>query len=257
MFTPKGRRAQGGRGTRKAATLVPRLRPKAGRAMMARDLSRKIGYLNLGDLIHDAEPDALDRLFGSSGWARLRFNAGDPVYPIDWCNSAMLSVERGSVDIFLDSEPDRLRIKQVGPDAVFGEMPPLGVRMFGAIAEAAERSSIIAISEAGIASIVARSPRFLRAWWRVAGARLFELEGQAVVCSYGTQPSRVVHELLTIGAVNRVIRITHQELADRLGADRASVSVVLEELERAGAISIRRGSIVIEDADALDAYRLF
>jgi CRP-like cAMP-binding protein len=54
-----------------------------------------------------------------------------------------------------------------------------------------------------------------------------------------------------------VIQITQQELADRIGLARVSVSIALRELEREGIISIHRGSIEIEDLGRLRDLALF
>jgi CRP/FNR family cyclic AMP-dependent transcriptional regulator len=256
MFTPKGGKPQGGDTAPKTPSRVYKLRPRLAPAVMARDLSRRFGYLNLSDLIRSGEPAALDRLFGSE-WARFNFKAGDTVYPMDWCNSVLLGIERGSVNLFLESGPDRLLVKRLEADAVFGEMPSLGIRMFGAIAQTATGATLIAISSDAVERAVRRSPRFLRAWWHAAGRRFFESEGRGVICTHGSQPSRAVHELVELAAGGDTIRITHQQLADRLGAERVSVSSILADLERKGLISVRRGAIVIKDPEGLRRLKLF
>lgn len=48
------------------------------------------------------------------------------------------------------------------------------------------------------------------------------------------------------------IRITHQELASELGSAREVVSRILKDFERAEIVSLGRGTITIEDIDALE-----
>jgi CRP-like cAMP-binding protein len=169
----------------------------------------------------------------------------------------LLILERGTLNVFLDNEPDRLLIKQLEPEAVFGEMPSLGIKMFGAIVEAATAARVIVIGKSGVEKIEARLPRFMRGWMRVLGPRHSESEGQSIVCRYGSPRSQVVHDLLHRADGRLLIETTQQEISDGLGFSRLSVSIVLRELRREGIISIHRGSIEIEDLERLCDLALF
>lgn len=247
MITRKGGSAQGRR---------YRLSPKITRAMMARSLARKIGYLNFDDLIDAKHPDVFDRLLGSD-LIRLNFKSGDRVYPVQRRDPALLILEQGVLNVFLDDEPDQCLIKRIEPKAVLGELPMFGLNLFGAVIEAATDARVVAIGKAGIQKIEARSLRFLRGWRRVVAPRFYQSERQSVVCHFGSTPTRVVHELLQLADDRVVIQITQQELADKLGLGRVSVSTVLRDLEREGIISIHRGSIEINNLEGLCDLALF
>jgi CRP-like cAMP-binding protein len=255
MITPKEGSAQGGESAQQLSRKY-RMRPKLARTMMAGNLASEFGYIKLGDLIDPKQPKALDRLLGS-GLNRLNFKAGDRVYPLLRRDPALLIVERGTLSVFLDDEPDRFLIKQLEPNAVFGEMTSLGLKMFGAVVEAATAARVIAIGKTGVDRIEARLPRFLRGWMKVLGPRHSETKGQSILCKYGSPRSQVVHDLLHRADGRLVVESTQQEIAARLGLARLSVSVVLRDLRRQGIISIHRGSIDIEDLQGLCDLALF
>jgi CRP-like cAMP-binding protein len=233
-----------------------KLSPKIARPMMARDLASQIGYIDLANLIDPKQPKILDRLFGSH-LIRLNFRPGDRVYPPVRPDPALLILERGSLNVFLDDKPERLLVKQLQPSAVFGEMTSLGLSMLGAVVEAATAARVIAIGEAGVETIQARLPRFLRGWIKVLGPRHSESKRQSLICKYGSPTSQVVHDLLRLADGRLVIESTQQEIADRLGLARLSVSLVLKGLQREGIVSIHRGSIKIEDLGRLCDLALF
>jgi CRP-like cAMP-binding protein len=188
---------------------------------------------------------------------RLNFKAGDRVYPVLHQDSALLILECGTLNVFLDDESDRLLVTKLEADAVFGEMTSLGIRMFGVVVEAATAARVIAIDRAGVEAIQARFPRFLRCWMKVLGPRHSRYEVLCFISRYGSPRSQVVHDLLRLAGGGLVVESTQQEIGDRLGLGRLSVSRVLKDLEREGIISIRRGSITIEDPERLRDLALF
>jgi CRP-like cAMP-binding protein len=248
--------AQGGKKAAKRLGRRYKLSPKIARAMMARDLASEIGYINLRNLIDPKQPKILHRLLGSR-LIRLNFKAGDRVYPLLRRDPAFLILERGSLNVFLDDEPDRLLIKQLEPNAVFGEMTSLGIRMFGAVVEAATAARVVAIGEAGVETIQARLPRFLRGWMKTFGPRHSQSKGQSLISRYGSPGSQVVHDLLRFADGRLIVESTQQEIGDRLGLGRLSVSLVLRDLQQEGIISTHRGSIEIKDLKRLCDLALF
>jgi CRP-like cAMP-binding protein len=140
---------------------------------------------------------------------------------------------------------------------VLGELPAFGLSMFGAVIEAATAARVMAIGMDGVEMLEARSLRFHRGWRRGVGPRFVESERQSVLCRFGSVPARVVHGLLLLAHGGLVIRITQQELADRIGLGRVSVSIALRELEREGIIAIHRGSIEVKDLGRLRDLALF
>jgi CRP-like cAMP-binding protein len=233
-----------------------RLSPRLTRPMMARNLADRIGYLNLGDLIDPKRPIGLKRLLGSRV-VRLDFKPGDRVYPLIRGDPALLILEQGALNVFLDDEPDRLLIKRVEPQTVLGELPAFGLSMFGAVIEAATAARVMAIGVDGVEMLEARSLRLHREWRRVVCPRFVESERQSVLCRFASVTTRVVHGLLLLAHGGLVIQITQQELADRIGLGRVSVSIALRELEREGIISIHRGSIEVKDLGRLRDLALF
>jgi hypothetical protein len=91
-----------------------RLNPRLTRLMMARNLAGRIGYLSLGDLIDPKRPIGFERLLGSRV-VRLDFQPGDRVYPLIRGDPALLILEQGALNVFLDDEPDRLLINVSNP----------------------------------------------------------------------------------------------------------------------------------------------
>jgi CRP-like cAMP-binding protein len=97
------------------------------------------------------------------------------------------------------------------------------------------------------------SREFARLVRRAVRARVFLTE-QSVMCNLKhTVVSRLARWLLT--ARDRLTRtdfpVTHEFLAMILGARRASVSVGVAALQRAGAVDYERGSVTISDVNVL------
>jgi CRP-like cAMP-binding protein len=247
MMTPKRGSAQGRR---------YRLSPNVAGPMLARNLASEIGYINLRDLLDPKQSKGLDQLLGDR-LMRLIFKAGDRVYPLPHRDSALLILERGTLNVFLDDETERLLVRQLEPDAVFGEMTSLGMRMFGAVVEAAGSARVIVIGKAGVETIQARFPRFLRGWMKAFGPRHSECEALSIISRYGSPRSQVIHDLMRFADDRLVVECTQQEIGDRLGLGRLLVSRVLKDLEREGIISIHRGSIKIKNVERLRDLALF
>lgn len=102
----------------------------------------------------------------------------------------------------------------------------------------------------------------LRAWvnkydpWRVyffnlMSSRLADVIATVEEIAFRRVDVRIA-ELLAGLAKERVpLAMTHQEIADELGTAREVVSRILKDFERAGFISLSRGTIVLEDKQAL------
>lgn len=67
---------------------------------------------------------------------------------------------------------------------------------------------------------------------------------------------RIATWLLAHSTTERIIRTTHQEIADELGSSREVVSRILETITMQGVIQVRRGMIEVLDRDGLQRLAL-
>jgi CRP-like cAMP-binding protein len=54
---------------------------------------------------------------------------------------------------------------------------------------------------------------------------------------------------LTDGRTGAEVAVTHQEIGDMIGALRETVSKILEEFQADGLIELRRGHVLVQDAE--------
>jgi CRP-like cAMP-binding protein len=85
-------------------------------------------------------------------------------------------------------------------------------------------------------------------------ARLLETEAVVEDFAFKSVPARLAGVLLRLveTAEGRVVRASHQELADMIAAYRETVTLALEELQTRGLVRLGRRSIEILDQRELE-----
>lgn len=138
----------------------------------------------------------------------------------------------------------RLVLRSVGPDALVGVSMVAGEPCTATIA-AGEESTLLLVPGAAIRALFAEDPTVaLRAIAQLADL-VGRLSDEREAQRDGSLEERVAACLATLGAGLREVRLTHQDLADRVGATRPNVTRALGRLEQRGAIRRRRGRIEI------------
>jgi CRP/FNR family transcriptional regulator, cyclic AMP receptor protein len=160
----------------------------------------------------------------------------------------------------------RVKIKSVTPDGresilafidegeLFGELAILDASPRGEFAEALEPSQVLAIPRDDIVWLMSRRPEVALHITKLFGLRLRRVENRLRNILFRSNRERVVALLLelldthgqkeTDGWEIR-LRLSHQDLANLIGATRETVTVTLGQMQREGLIEIRRQKIRI------------
>jgi CRP/FNR family cyclic AMP-dependent transcriptional regulator len=219
------------------------------RSLAAISLANKIGYLKLSDLVgqNRAAEAAIDKL------ANRNFKAGQTVYASSQKTPTACLVRSGRVNIVRTaSTGSDFDVKTVEAGAIFGDMPMLGQSMLGAKAVAAEASKVTFISVADFEKVAAASPSVALNLARMIGPRLVDAERRHEQSAFQPVTSRVASLLLKLsGGAKEVSGYTHQEMADKLGVYRETVTNGIAELKADQLIKVGRKRITILDVGAL------
>jgi len=237
----------------KAAKAKARRRTKGPsekiRSLAALSVARKVGYLNLNDLVGDNAQLAAQ----INELPRRNFKAGDRVYPGNYKGPVLLLVKSGSVQIArASSQGQQFDVKKVGVGTLFGEMPALGQTMLGAEAVAEETTKVAVINAAEFEKLASASPSFALNLLSQVGPRLVEAERRHEQAAFQPVTSRIASLLVQSADKDRqVVGQTHQDMADKLGVYRETVTNAIAELKADKVIKVGRKRISILDMDAL------
>jgi len=162
-------------------------------------------------------------------------------------------VRSGRVNIVRTASTGRdFDVKAVEAGAIFGDMPMLGQSMLGARAVAADASKVTFISVADFEKIAAASPSVALNLARQIGPRLVDAERRHEQSAFQPVTSRVASLLLKLaGGAKEVAGFTHQEMADKLGVYRETVTNGIAELKADQLIKVGRKRITLLDVGAL------
>ena len=219
------------------------------RSLAAISLASKVGYLRLSDLTgQDRSAEAaIDKL------PKRNFKAGDTVYPTSSKGPVAALVRSGSVNIVRTSASGRdLDVKTVEAGTIFGDMPMLGQSMLGARAVAADAAKVSYISVADFEKISNAAPAVALNLARSIGPRLVDAERRHEQSAFQPVTSRIASLLLKLaGTGKEVTGHTHQEMAEKLGVYRETITNGIAELKADGLIKVGRKRISLQNVDAL------
>ncbi len=200
--------------------------------------------------LQDAELDELGRL------ATLRHYAKDGVVFFEKdVGASFFMIERGRIKVSILGDDGREVILSVlGPGDFFGEMALLDDEPRSATAIAAEATDLISVSRSDFQSAIDKNPEILRALVGVLMDRVRKANHQistlALLDVYG-RVARVLIDMareegkrLRDGSLE-FRRATHQEIANRIGTTRETVTRMLKDLERQDLIKAEGRLIVL------------
>jgi CRP/FNR family transcriptional regulator len=227
---------------------------KAGsrrRPLRVREVEANVGYLRLPDLVGPRDPRTASLVKKFS--RILRFSSGQRVYPTEATQGSLIILE-GRVDVVIPYK-GRTFIKRLEGGAIFGDMPFLGQRMFGAHAVAAGVCQVRVLDESGASKLLLSSPEFYLRLQRLCAPRHYEYLG-LYVDRLQSFEWRLVRFLLEKADHDGVIRgLTHADIAEALRAPhRETVSQAMRSLRRKGWIESDKGKIKLIDRDALRKF---
>lgn len=167
------------------------------------------------------------------------------------CENYLLLL-KGSVKAQLISENGReMMLYQMssGDSCVLTTSCLLSGDRYPAEAITEEESSAFVISSHAFYRCLDKSAFFREFVFKNFSARLSNIIGRFGEVVFSGIDNRLSKELLNTD--KKILKITHQELATKLGSAREVISRHLKQFEANGWVSLNRGTIIIHDVDAL------
>lgn len=181
--------------------------------------------------------------------------AGRILYRPGEASSSLFLLKSGRVQLYhLSTDGRKLITATPEVGACFGEIPFIGQCQQNSFAETIEHSSLCVISKNDVEHLLDSYPTISRALLHIVGQHFVQLENQLINATFKDSQARVATLLLQLaqtqgnnGAPNTISGFSHEELAERLGVYRETVTIALRELKDAGAIELARKHIVIRN----------
>ncbi len=164
-------------------------------------------------------------------------------------------LNRGQVEMYrLTANGKRLVIRRILPSGVFGVRGLLGRSMQKNFAEALEDSTIGVISREKVLEHLYRHPDLMLRILENIVSRLYLLEERLVEAVYNPVIVRLAYFLLTNTDIESGVLtdITHEEIGNRIGAVRQTVTENLSLLRKQGLIQTQPGQIRVINRQNLE-----
>lgn len=231
----------------------PRLPRRSGTFIAIEEAGRKLEYLTETEIFSPLSPDEKSWLMHNTTMitcepGRVLYSPGDP-------GEVVFILKRGKVDLYhLTNDGRKLVIATLGPHTIFGEMGLIGQRMYGCFAEAVEDCLLCILSRSDMKSLARRNPDVGLLMLAEMERRLQDREAELEAIAFHALPVRLAALLLReADDLGTVVGYSHQDLAERLGTHRETISSILGKFRGQGLISIQARHICVLNADRLQA----
>jgi len=244
-------------------TLVERVRP-GGRAvrraprslapLAADDVAAKLGYLREADVFAPLSP--AERRWLAESTTMVTWERGRVFYAPDDPGEVVFVLKKGRVNLYrLGAEGRKLVVAKLGAHTLFGEMGLAGQRMYGCYAEAAEDCLLCVLGRADLQALIRRNPEVGLRLLAELGERLQQREAELEALAFRGLPSRLAALLLAeADAYGTVVGYSHQDLAERLGTYRETVSQLLGRFRAERLVAVDPRRVRLLDPAGLRAY---
>lgn len=217
------------------------------------DLAAKPGYLRETEVF--APLSSSERTWLIENTTMITCERGRVFYTPDEAAEVIFILKRGHVDLYrLTADGRKLVVARLGPHAIFGEMSLIGQGMYGCFAEAAEDCLLCVLSRSDFQTLIRRNPDVALRLLEDVSHRLQEREEELEALAFRAVPTRLAALLLReadqYGTVNG---LSHQDLAERLGTYRETVSQTLGRFRSDGLVEVEPRRIRLLNPSRLTA----
>jgi CRP-like cAMP-binding protein len=192
------------------------------------------------DLVRCLAPTDRASLFAASTLRTCR--RGELICSPDEPGPGLLLIKRGCVQSYwLSGSGRKLVLGEYGAGTLFGLLALMDDGRYGVFAEVAEPSLLCVLPTALLRRLAQREPRLAWRLFEAAGEDLHRALAEEEKLAFRTQRARLAGMLVELSEQHglALAGLTQQDLADRVGTHRETVSVLLGELRRIGAIALR------------------
>ena len=185
------------------------------------------------------------RMLASGETLFRKGDAGDAVY----------GIRRGQIGIEIGTKAgSRVTLNTLGSGDVFGEIAVLDGRSRTTDAVAMEKTELFALRREQVLAYIEREPRVALTFIELLCKRLRYVSGRMEEVVTLKLSARLARQLLILAEdFGSEIVISQEHLATHVGAARETVNRQLQLWHKQGALEIRRGTIAIKNAAALEA----
>ncbi len=211
----------------------------------------KLGYLAETEVFHDLTPTEMTELDRMTSMTTCR--RGRVFYTPGETGEVLFVLKQGRVNIYrVTADGRKLVTATLGPGTIFGEMSLIGQGMRGSHAEAASECTLCVMSRADLEHLLTTYPRVALRLVETLAARLESAEARLETLAFKSVPARLAETLLRLAdADGEIAGVTHQDLAELVGAYRETTTKTLNEFRMRGLIDLHRMRIHILDLDGL------
>ncbi len=214
-------------------------------------LRSKVGYLSAMELFHDFTPEQMQEIDRATVMQTCR--AGRVFYTPGETGEVLFILKKGAVQIYrMSPEGRKLVIASLPQYSFFGEMSCIGQGMYDTFAEATEDSMICTMSRGDVERLLLSKPRVALRILEAVGKRVVNAERQLEEIAFKGLIPRLASLLLREAEDDEISGLSHQDIAERLGVYRETVTSALNELKTAGLIEIGRKRIAIANRPRLE-----
>ena len=216
-------------------------------------MSEKIWFLKRCPLFEHLAPEECRRLEVRS--LERGFRRGEIIYFPSEAGRTVLVLARGRVKIKAVTPDGRETIFAfIEPGELFGELALLDGEPRNEYAEAVEETRALAIPREELLWLMGRRPDVALHVTKLLGFRLRRVENRLRNILFRSNRERIVALLVELleshgrhegNAWEIRLRLSHQELANLIGATRETVTVTLGQLQREGLVSVKRRRITV------------
>jgi CRP-like cAMP-binding protein len=219
------------------------------------ELAAKIGYLSSIEIFADLSEQRLQWIKETT--TMFTCSRGAIIYEPGETGQVLFLLKRGLVQLYeLSPEGKKLVVGTLAPGAFFGDMPLLGQAMSGTFAEAARECLICAMGQGDVEALLLAEPRVALRTLNVIGRRLHEQRTVLADVVFKSVPGRVAALLLRLaeeGHSETIAGFSQQDLAERAGVARETMTQTLNEFASISAVELHRMTVILRDREVLEA----
>lgn len=212
-------------------------------------------------LFRDLEPKT--RMLLAETLERKEYDRGDVIVRESDPSAGLFIIERGSVRISLQGDPDReVTLTVLQPGECFGEMGVIDGAPRSATATAIEDATCLSMTREQFRAQLQAYPQVALELLTILSRRLRAADEQIDSLAFLDVQGRVARTLLNLAdqqgeetdeGIVVPLDMTRRELANVVGTSRETLTRVLKEFERLGFLTLRKGQAVLLNVARLQA----
>jgi len=184
-----------------------------------------------------------------------RYKKGSIIFMEGEKGEATYFIKSGKVKIYKTSKDGRELILSIyGPGSVFAEVTIFNDIEYPATAEVVEDAVLGIIGNSELEKLIRNNSSLAISLLKVLSKRLYNAQLKLKQTALSDTYSRTAETLLRLYEAGGAIELSRQELANMIGTARETVSRILSQFNKDGAIKVSGRKILVKDIDKLKSW---